>query len=318
MPLARRMTVAVALALSTSQSAIGAEAKQATYGTPEEAAKALATAVKGKDSNAVLRVLGPGAKAVIHSGDATADRAARERFVKAYEQSNKVVKSGETKAVLSVGGDEWPFPIPIVKDGTAWRFDVKQGSEELLNRRIGRNEIYTTQAVLAVADAQREYYQRNPQKAKLYQYAQRFVSSKGKRDGLYWPTKAGEQPSPLGPLLATARAEGYTKDDGGKAPPYHGYYYRILKAQGPNASGGAYNYVVQGAMIGGFGVVAYPASYGSSGVMTFLVNHDGVLYEKDLGSNTAAIAQKMTRFDPDSTWKRVDEKVVAGTALQAK
>ena len=317
-PRARRMTVVVALALATSYSAWAAESRPATYGSPEDAVKALVAAAKAGDSKSMLAVLGSGAKSVIHSGDATADRRGREVFLKAYEQSNKLVKSGDAKVLLSIGSDEWPFPIPIVREGAAWRFDVAQGKEELLNRRIGRNEVHAAQAALAFADAQREYYLRNPQKAKLHQYSQRFLSSPNKRDGLYWPVKAGEQASPLGPLFAAARTEGYKKSESGKPVPYHGYHYRILKAQGPNAPGGAYNYVVRGAMIGGFGLVAYPASYDSSGVMTFLVNHDGVLYEKDLGPETAAIAQRMTKFDPDSTWKRVDEKMIAGTTAQVK
>jgi hypothetical protein len=195
-----------------------------------------------------------------------------------------------------------------VKNGSAWHFDLQQGKDEILNRRIGRNELAAVQVVQAYVDAQREYYLRNPQKAKMLQYAQKVRSADNKRDGLYWRAKAGEKPSPLGPLVAAARTEGYSKSEDDKPVPYYGYYYRILKAQGPNAPGGAYDYIAHGAMIGGFALVAYPATYGSSGVVTFLVNHDGVLYEKDLGRDTAAIAQRMSKFDPDSTWKRVEEK----------
>jgi hypothetical protein len=203
-----------------------------------------------------------------------------------------------------VGKDAWPFPIPVVKSGDSWRFDAKQGAEEILNRRIGRNELSTIQALGAYVDAQREYYLANPAKDKLLQYAQKVVSSKGKRDGLYYPTPAGEPASPLGSLFASATAAGYKAGAEGKPVPFHGYYYRILKAQGPDAKGGAYGYVARGKMIGGFAMLAYPASYGNSGVMTFIVNHDGAVYQKDMGPNTAALAQKITKFNPDGTWKQ--------------
>jgi len=224
----------------------------------------------------------------------------RERFVRAYGEANRIARQGDAKAVLMVGKDEWPLPIPIVKVGAGWRFDTKEGKEEILNRRIGRNELSAMQAVLAYVDAQREYYLRNPQGDKLLHYAQKFTSSPGKRDGLYFPTKAGEKPSPLGPLYASAKAEGYAKGD----DAYHGYHYRIIRGQGASAPGGAYDYVVQGRMIGGFALVAWPASYGNSGVMTFIVNHDGLVYEKDLGQDTAAAVKKITRFNPDKSWKR--------------
>jgi hypothetical protein len=261
-------------------------------------------AVKAHDDKAMLAVLGAGAKNVVNSGDKVADRNGREKFAAAYDEANKLDMQGDAKATLSVGKDAWPFPIPLVKAGDAWRFDAKQGAEELLNRRIGRNELSTIQALGAYVDAQREYYLANPVKDKLLQYAQKVVSSKGKRDGLYYPTRAGEAPSPLGQLFAKATAAGYKADAEGKPVPYYGYYYRILKAQGPDAKGGAYDYVARGKMIGGFAMVAYPATYGSSGIMTFIVNHDGVVYEKDLGPKSAEIAAKMTKFNPDGTWKK--------------
>ena len=284
-----------------------AAAKRKTYAAPEEAVKDLIAAVKAGDLKAMLAILGPEAKAVVSSGDAVADREGRERFVKAYEEANKLEKSGD-RTVLSVGKDAWPFPIPVVKDAAGWRFDAKEGKEEILNRRIGRNEISTMQAALAYVDAQREYYLRNPQRDKLLSYAQKFVSTKGKRDGLYFETKQGEPPSPLGPLFDAAKAAGYAKSEGAKPGAYHGYHYRILKGQGPDASGGAYDYVSQGRLLGGHALVAWPATYGNSGVMTFLVNHDGVVYEKDLGPQTAAAAAKSTKFNPDKTWRRMDKK----------
>jgi hypothetical protein len=273
---------------------------QKTFRSPEEAAKALVAAAKSGDTKAMQEILGPRSGAILQSGDAVADRAGRERFVQAYGQANKLARQGDAKAILLVGRDEWPLPMPIVRDAAGWRFDTEQGKEEILNRRIGRNELSTIQAVLAYVDAQREYYLRNPQGDKLLHYAQKFTSAPGKRDGLYFPTKAGEKPSPLGPLYASAKAEGYTKGD----DSYHGYHYRIIRGQGASAPGGAYDYVVQGRMMGGFALVAWPASYGNSGVMTFIVNHEGVVYEKDLGPDTAAAVKKITRFNPDKTWRR--------------
>ena len=272
------------------------------FTSPEEAVQALVAAVRAGDHKAVLTVLGPEAKEIVQSGDAAVDKQARERFAKAYGEANKLVKPEEGMALLLIGKDEWIFPIPIVKEAAGWRFDAKEGKEEILNRRIGRNELATIQAVRAYVDAQREYYLRNPQKDKLLQYAQKFASSKGKRDGLYFPVKAGEPASPLGPLFDRMQVTG--KSDAGKRVPYHGYYYRILKGQGPDASGGAYSYLAQDRMIGGFALVAWPAAYGSTGVMTFVVNHGGVVFEKDLGPGTAAAAQKMTLFNPDKSWKQ--------------
>ena len=301
------LVLAIALAVGLAPPAFGATAvKQKTFASAEEGVKALMEAVKKNDTNAVLAILGPEAKSLIESGDQVSDRAAGERFVKFYEESNKLVKSGDTKAVLEVGKDAWPFPIPLVKESAGWRFDTQEGKEEIINRRIGRNELDVIQVCLAIVDAEREYYQRDPDGDKLLQYAQKFISTKGKRDGLYWETKSGEQPSPLGLLVARARGEGY-KGAGGKPVPYHGYYYKLLTGQGKDAPGGAYDYLVRGKMMGGFGVVAYPAQYGSSGIMTFIVNHDGVVYQKDLGAKTASVAQAMTKFNPDKTWTAVKQ-----------
>ena len=288
--------------LAAIGTAAAAETKAKSFGSPEEAVKALVAAAG--DSKAVLAILGPEARPLINSGDAVADKADRERFLKAYAEANKLMKSRDDMTLLVVGKDEWIFPIPIVKDKAGWRFDTREGKEEILNRRIGRNELSAIQAVQAYVDAQRDYYLRNPQNDKLLQYAQRFISNQGKRDGLYFPVKAGEQASPLGPLFD--RRQAAKKDEGTQRVPYHGYYYRILRAQGPDAPGGAYSYLAQGKMIGGFALVAWPASYRNSGVMTFLVNHDGVVYEKDLGPETPAAVGKIARFNPDKTWKRLE------------
>jgi hypothetical protein len=297
------LLAAALFCVGASPAALAAE-KQKTFSSPEDAAKALGAASRAGDVKALENILGPGSASLIRSGDSVADRRGRERFAQAYEEASKVERQGDAKAILLIGKDEWPMPIPIVKGKDGWRFDAKQGSEEVLNRRVGRNELSAVQAMLAYVDAQREYYLRNPRGDKLLHYAQKFDSARGKRDGLYFPTKAGEAPSPLGPLFAKAKAAGYSKDEDGLPDPYFGYRYRILKAQGADAPGGAYDYVVQGRMIGGFALIAWPASYGNSGVMTFIVNHDGVVYEKNLGPGTATAAGKITRFNPDKTWKR--------------
>jgi len=271
------------------------------FASPEQAVQELIAAARAGDSAALLAVLGPDAREVVRSGDAAADKEARGRFVKAFTEANKLTKTENGLALLVIGKDEWIFPIPIVKDASGWYFDTEEGKEEILNRRIGRNELSAIRAVQAYVDAQREYYQRNPQNDKLLQYAQKFASSKDRRDGLYFPVKAGEPASPLGPLFD--RMQAGLKGGAAKRAPYHGYYYRILKGQGADAPGGAYDYIAQGRMIGGFALVAWPAAYGNTGVMTFLVNHDGVVFQKDLGPGTAAAVQKMTRFNPDKSWK---------------
>jgi hypothetical protein len=283
--------------------AIAAATSQQSFPSPEAGVQALIEATKSNDTQTMLQILGPEAQALINTGDPVSARASRARFVQAYEEAHALVQSGNTQVILQVGKDAWPFPIPLVKDSTSWRFDSGAGKEELLNRRIGRNELDVIQVCLAYVDAQREYYMRNPRRLALPQYASKFMSTKGKRDGLYWATTADEPPSPLGPLLARARSEGYNPK-AGKPTPYHGYYYKMLTGQGPKAPGGAYDYVVRGQMIGGFAMVAYPAQYGSSGIMTFIVNHDGVIYQKDLGPNTAALVQSMMKFNPDETWKK--------------
>jgi hypothetical protein len=293
---------------------LAAGAQQQHFATPEAAAAALVAAVKKGDEPALLRVLGNDAKPLIESGDAVADREAGERFVAGYEAAHRFDATNARRSELVTGNDEWPFPIPIVKESAGWRFDTAAGQEEILDRRVGRNERFTIQTCLAIVDAQREYYERNPDKSPLHHYARRVASSEGKRDGLYYPTSEGEEESPLGALVAQARAEGYSKD---KPTPFHGYYYRLLEAQGPHARDGAYSYVVKGQMLGGFGVVAFPASYDNSGVMTFIVNQDGVVYQKDLGADTEKTARAIERFDPDSSWERVPDQDAAPEAVAA-
>ncbi len=282
---------------------------QKTFASPEEAATALVAAARTDDVSELLSILGPEGAPLISSGDDVADREGRDKFVRMYEEKNAVVREGDQKAVLEVGNDAWPLPIPMVKEGGSWRFDTKQGAEEIIDRRIGKNELSAIQVCLAYFDAQREYAAKDRDGDGLLEYAQKFASTPGKKDGLYWESREGEETSPLGPLAAQAREEGYTRKKAGSQPsPYHGYFYKILKAQGKNAPGGAYSYVVKDKMIGGFALVAHPASYGTSGIMTFIVNHDGVVYEKDLGKNTEAVVQVMTSFDPDKTWRKIESK----------
>jgi len=284
-----------------------ASAKQKSFASAEEAVKAGIAAAKSDDNKALLAILGDDAKDLISSGDAVLDKANRERFLKAYDEKHQLVKEGDNY-ILTVGKEDWPYPIPVVKKGNGWVFDTAQGKEEILNRRIGENELSTIQVLLAIVDAQREYASKDRDGDGVLAYAQKFWSDAGKKNGLHWETKAGEDESPLGPLAAEARVEGYRAASAGAKPrPYHGYYYKILTAQGKNAPGGAYSYLVRDKMIGGFAVIAAPAEYGNSGVMTFLVNHDGVVYEKDLGKNTLELAKKITSFDPDKSWKKVDK-----------
>jgi len=294
----------IALVISAPSQAETME--QRNFASPEEAVKTLIEALKSNDVKAAEAIFGPGSKDLLWSGDPVADQSGREQFLRLYEQKYRL-EATEAKAVLNLGTEDWPFPIPIVKKGGLWYFDTKQGREELLARRIGLNELSAIKACLAYVDAQREYALKDRDGDGLLEYAQKFRSDTGKKNGLYWEVKAGEGQSPLGPLFAAAQEKGYTsKAAGGKPIPYHGYYYRILTGQGKSAPGGAYDYMVKGNMIGGFALVAYPAKYASSGVMTFIVNHDGVVYQKDLGRNTAKAVQAMKLFNPDSTWKKVE------------
>jgi len=228
----------------------------------------------------------------------------REAFCKSYQEKNLLEWVGDTKVILHTGKNDWPFPIPIIKNGQSWRFDTKAGKEEVLNRRIGRNELSAVQVCLAYVDAQKEYAMGNHYRNGSFEYAQKFVSDLGKQDGLYWETRKGEKPSYMGPAIAMASQKGSRKIKSTEpARPYYGYYYKILKAQGKNAPGGADDYIVNGKMIDGFALVAYPAKYGHSGIMTFIVSMDGIVYEKNLGRNSAQTAEALTRFDPDKTWK---------------
>ena len=274
---------------------------QQSFPTPEDAAAALAAAVKSGPRD-ILKVLGEAADDIVSSGDEVADADTRQRFTSMYDSKHSVKTEGNKKATLMLGPDDFPFPIPLVNTRTGWEFDTDEGRIEVLYRRIGRNELDAIQSALAFVDAENEYADKDRGEG-VGVYAQRIVSTPGKKDGLFW--RDDSDPSPLGALAAEASAEGY-KAGGAGPTPYHGYYFRILKGQGSDAPGGALNYVVKGKMIGGFGLIAWPAEYGNSGVMTFLVNHGGTVYQKDLGTRTEFIAQRTTLFDPEQTWKKVD------------
>jgi hypothetical protein len=273
-----------------------------TYASPEDAVNALVQALKAHDRAATLAVLGNVGE-WISSGDKVADRATGDRFVAAYEAKHSITREGDT-AKLVIGNDDFPFAFPIVKTGERWHFDTEAGKDEMLARRIGANELDAVKVLQAIVDAQRDYSSEDRNGNGVVDYAQKFGSSPGKHDGLYWPTKAGEPPSPLGPLVVQAAGQGYSKGEKGPTP-FHGYYYRMLKGQGKSAESGAVDYVVKGRAIGGFAVVAYPAKYGNSGIMTFIVNQDGKVYQADLGPKSAEQAAKMQRFDPDKTWSPV-------------
>jgi hypothetical protein len=276
---------------------------QRSFVSPEEAMNALVGAVRISDRATILTVLGREGAGIVSSGDDAADAAERQRFVAAYDAKHRISMDGENKAVAILGQEDFPFPIPIVRKDGMWRFDTVAGRQEVFYRRIGRNELDAIQACLAYVDAQNDYAEKDRTGAGAGVYAQRVVSQPGTKDGLYWPASQGEETSPLGELVAQATNEGYRI--GGERAPFHGYYYRILTKQGPNAPGGALDYIVRGRMIGGFALVAYPAWYGISGVMTFLVNHTGVVFQKDLGPHTERLAEHMPSFNPDQTWKKV-------------
>ena len=298
--------IAVAiLFLWASSNSLAAGTSQKRFSSPEEAVKSLVAAVRANDEKEMLAILGPGSKELISSGDEVADMAGRKKFLESYDQMNTLEQKSANTTVLHVGADNWPMPIPIMKKNTTWVFDIGKGKQEILNRRIGRNELHVIDVLDAYVDAQQEYASKDCIGSGKVEFAQRLISTEGKRDGLYWETKEGEQESPLGPLVANAAKEGYAKES--NLSPFHGYYFKILKGQGRHAEGGAYNYVVKGRMILGFALVAYPAEYGNSGVMTFMVNQEGTIYEKNLGKNTKRIAEAMKIFDPDKTWKKTKE-----------
>ncbi len=279
----------------------------AAFRSPEEGFAAFVAALRAPGDREALRVLGSVGSRLIRSGDPVEDRAARQRFLAAYDAKAEILRPAPGRAVLQVGTDGWPLPLPLLERGGLWRFDSAAAGQEIVDRRIGRNELDTIEVMQELVRAQDEFARGAGRQGAFRIYARRFFSAPGRRDGLYWQTGPDEAPSPLGPLFAAASAGGYARTAGDAPQPFHGYLFRMLEAQGPAAPGGAMDYVVDGRMIGGFAAIAWPAQYGVSGIKTFLVSHDGQVWERDLGPNTARAAAAMTRFDPGEGWTRVPQ-----------
>jgi hypothetical protein len=283
--------------------AAGCASKPGAFRTPDEAGAALVAALQPYNADRVVRVLGGGAPEVVESGDPVADQNNFDTFARAYAERHHFESGPDDTTTICVGENDWPLPIPLVRDGSEYRFDLERGKDEVLSRRIGRNELDTIQTCRAIVDAQRDYFDLMQSGSEGGSYAAKFLSTPGMHDGLYWPTSEGEAESPLGALVAEATAQGYTAEGRNEGPkPFHGYYFRMLSAQGANAPGGARSYLVEGRLKDGFAVVAYPVEYGNSGIMTFLVNQNGVVYERDLGEETGKTAAAITVFDPDDDW----------------
>ena len=296
----KRAFLALALVVGVIGGVVARAPELQGFATPETAADALTDAIKRGDQKAIDAMLGPGWFDTV-VGDPDDEDRLRDKFLAAWDASHKVV-TDDNKAVIEVGTKGWVSPLPIVKDGGEWRYDVEAGRKEVTARRIGRNELSVIQSLLAIVDAQRDYAQLDPMKTGTPVYARRFLSSPGKKDGLYWETAPGEPESPLGPALATAQ----TRGQGGTDQGYYGYHFRLLYAQGPAAPGGAYDYLVNDRMLGGFAVIAWPVRYGETGVMTFIVSQSGDVYERDLGPDTATRAADINTFDPDKNWDKAD------------
>ena len=298
--------------------AVCSEKKQKTesvqprvFATPDEAAKALLEATQTEDHTALRDIFGSGVDGIL-SGDKVQEATELATFSKAIAKMCNLSKEGEDKVILNVGSENWPFPIPLVKKEGQWQFDVAAGKEEILNRRIGEDELCTIDVMRHYVDAQREYATVDRDGSGVLKYAQKILSTPGKQDGLFWEPADGVEESPFGPLIAKATAQGYSSKKKTESPqPYHGYYYKILKAQGSAAPGGQYNYVINGNMIAGFALLAWPSIYGQSGIMTFIVNQQGKVYQKNCGPKTASAAAGMTEYNPDKSWKLVEDEVPA-------
>lgn len=287
---------------------LGQVITQKAFSTADDAVQALVQAATDQNQDEILAVLGADGKELVYSGDDVQDQAGMNAFVKAYKAKHAMLKESAQKRVLQVGSSDWQFPIPIVNTNGKWQFDTVAGKQELLYRRIGDNELGAIAVCRGYIDAQKDYAAVGHDGLPPGIYAQKLMSSPGKQDGLYWETPEGEPSSPAGPLLADASAEGYTAEGlGGKTQPYHGYYYRVLKGQGTAAKGGAKSYLADGQLTQGVALVAFPAQYRVSGVMTFIINQRGAVYQKDLGENTEAIGRAMTEYNPDKTWQKVTD-----------
>jgi len=278
---------------------------QKTFSSPDEASRALIRAVQAGNEKDLLEIFGPDGKEIISSGDKVEDKKSRDAFAEKYQRMNRLVEEPDGTVRLYVGAENWPMPIPLVNRKDTWYFDTSAGKEEILFRRIGRNEIATIGVLRELVAAQKEYYSKT-QDDSVKQYAQKFISDQGKHNGLYWNAINREPESPIGPLVAYASSEGYAKKLSSLPSPFQGYYFRVLMGQGKHASGGAKNYIVNGKMTRGFAFLAYPAEYANSGMMSFIINQDGILYQQDLGPKTADLANALDEYDPDKTWVRVE------------
>ncbi len=304
----RRIGAISALACSflTLSSAAATAAGQQVFPSGTVAAKALVAAAHTDDMAALSSILGGDAKEILSSGDPVADNNARDNFVAKYDEMHRLAYDDKGRVTLYLGADNWPFPIPLVKKADGWVFNTASGKRELLYRRIGPNELFTIDVLADLAEAQQEYASETLDDGGVKHFAQKIQSDPGKHDGLYWPVSSGEEESPIGPLIADATAEGY-KTGTGTPIPFHGYYYRVLTRQGKNAPSGAKDYLEEEKMTQGFAFLAYPATYRASGVMTFMINQDGVIVQKDLGADTAKVASETTEYNPDATWREVDD-----------
>ena len=300
--LASLAAVAILLTACVPTRSMAQKQAQKIFSSPEDASNALVTAAQNDDERAALEILGPDGKQIISSGDETEDARARANFVEKYHEMHRLVKEPDGTTTLYIGAENWPTPIPLVNKSNSWYFDTEAGKKEILYRRIGQNEISAIRVCQELVAAEKEFYSAH------HEYAQKMNSDEGLHNGLYWKAADGEPLSPIGPLVASALAEGYRKDQGAGPTPFHGYYFRILTEQGKQAQGGAKNYIVNGKMTDGFAFVAYPAEYRSSGVMTFIVGNHGVVYQKDLGKKVEVLAKAMKRFDPDSHWEKAEEQ----------
>ncbi len=309
----RVLCISLVLGLSGIEVAMAQAPGQMTFKSVKAASDAFAIAAQNHDEPAMLAILGPSGKDLISSGDPIADRNKQDTFALNYSASHQYATAADGRTFLYIGANNWPTPIPLQKNGSQWYFDTDYGKQEILYRRIGADELNVIKVCAAIVDAQRDYYGALHDGALEHQYAQRFRSTAGTQDGLYWEVKAGAEPpeSPLGPLVVQAAMEGYEHHANGQLHPFHGYIYRLLTSQGPSVPGGVRNYIVDGKMTGGFGLLAYPVTYRDTGVMTFIVNQDGQVYQKDLGPDTAQIASEMAAYDPNSTWQATDKATVA-------
>jgi hypothetical protein len=295
--------VSILLTVCFATRSMAQQPGQKTFASPEDASNALVAAAQSNDEKAMLAILGPDGKRIVSSGDENEDAQSRANFVQRYQEMHRLVKEPDGTTILYIGAENWPTPIPLVNKGDSWYFDTEAGKKEILYRRIGRNEISTIRVCQELVAAEKEY-----DSTQHNEYAQKIFSDEGQHNGLYWKAADGEPQSPIGPLVASAVAEGYAKSKNGAPTPYRGYYYHILTRQGKNGPSGAKSYIVNGKMTEGFAFVAYPAEYRSSGVMTFIVNKDGVVYQKDLGKKTDVLAKAMKEYNLNSSWQKAEEQ----------